>query len=72
VYVFTGEEKEIDDFWERGGSDTFPYLFVEMRDFFKMAGPVVPAIYLVENGRAFRYFHYRSLQEKEISDFFAE
>ena len=41
-----------------------------MKQFFSIAGPSVPSIYLLENGKVVKQYNYRSINEKEIQDFF--
>ena len=70
LYVFTGDEQELPTFWEESRSEQFKYFFLPMRNFFEIAGPSVPSIYLVNNGVVETHFHYRNIDESKIKSFF--
>lgn len=71
LYVFTGDPNELPGFWEESRSEPFPYVFLPMRTFFSIAGPSVPSIYLVRDGKIEQHFHFRTISEQSISDFCA-
>lgn len=68
--VFTGDEALYDHFLEESNSDPYNHIFLPMKLFFKMAGPSVPAIFLVDDGTVMQQYNYRSIDEKEIKEFF--
>ncbi|HNI55913.1 MAG TPA: DoxX family membrane protein [Chitinophagales bacterium] len=70
VYVFTGDEQELPQFWQESRSNQFHYFFLPMRNFFEIAGPSVPSIYLVDGGKVTTHFHYRNIDETAIKSFF--
>jgi len=70
IYIFTGDENLLNTFWEESNSEKFKYGFLPMKQFFSIAGPSVPSIYLLENGKVVKQYNYRSIDEKEIKDFF--
>ncbi|MFI5171032.1 MAG: MauE/DoxX family redox-associated membrane protein [Chitinophagales bacterium] len=72
IYIFTGDENNLGNFWEESDSQKFNYLFLPHKNFFRIAGPTVPSIYLSDNGKITRQFNYRSLDEKEIKTFFED
>ena len=70
IYVFTGDVNLLNTFWDESNSAKFTYDFLPMKQFFSIAGPSVPSIYLLENGKVVKQYNYRSINEKEIQDFF--
>ncbi len=70
IYIFTGDENLLNNFWEESNSEKYRYDFLPMKQFFSIAGPSVPSIYLLENGKVVHQYNYRSINEKEIKDFF--
>lgn len=72
IYLFTGDINKLETFWEASNSDKFTYTFLDQKDFFQIAGPGVPTIYLLENGIIKVQYNYRSLNENEIYDFFGK
>ncbi|MEZ5015309.1 MAG: DoxX family protein [Chitinophagales bacterium] len=69
LYVFTGDENDLDTFLEKSGSELFTYTFIPHSHFFSIAGPSVPAIYLVDNGIVQKQYNYRNINEAEIVRF---
>ncbi len=72
IYVFTGDKNNLNEFWIKSDSQKFNYVFLPTKNFFTIAGPTVPRIYLSDNGEIIMQYNYRSLNEKEIKDFFEE
>ncbi len=72
VCVFAGEASRLPDFLEESNSSLYPNVFIPLHDFFRMAGPSVPVIFLSENGKLIKQYNYRSIDEKEIRAFFAQ
>lgn len=72
VYVFTGDPKDLPEFWENSRSQKFPYVFLPMREFFSIAGPSIPSLYLAENGEFKQQFNYKNIDENTIKAFFQE
>ncbi len=70
--VFTGDESLLNTFWEEGNSQPFQYTFLPLKQFFFIAGPVVPSIYLIDHGKVVKQYNYRSINEKEIREFLEE
>lgn len=68
--VFTGDSALMHTFWAESQGAEYPYIYMPMRSFFSIAGPSVPSIYLVDNGQIVQHFHFRSIDETIISDFF--
>lgn len=72
VYLFLGEEKNLDQFWEQSGSDKFTYYILPVDDFFKASGSSLPAIYFVDNGKVVKKAAYRTLNDKDVATFFGK
>ncbi len=72
LYVFAGNQNELAGFTQNGGSAGFHSLFLDMRTFFSIAGPIVPSIFLLDNGKVYRQYNYRDIDENEISGFLAK
>ena len=72
VYLFLGEEKNLDQFWEESGSDKFTYYILPVDDFFKASGSHLPAIYFVDNGKVVKKAAYRTLNDKDVATFFGK
>jgi len=70
IYIFAGNKEDLPEFWKRGGSKEYLYDFIPVRQFFDIAGPVVPSVFLTDNGIIRQQYNYRNIDEKEIKDFF--
>lgn len=70
VILFAGDSTQLNNFLEQSSSTLHPYTFLPLRNFFAIAGPSVPAIFLSENGILVQEYNYRSIDEKEIEYFF--
>ncbi len=69
-YIFLGDEKKVEAFWEETESTKFQYKVIPVKEFFEISGSQLPAIYLFDNGEVKAKFGYRTIDEKEINEFF--
>ena len=69
LFVFTGDEMLLPEFLEKSNAPRFNYVFLPMRDFFSIAGPSIPSIYLSDNGKFIHQFNYKNIDEATIISF---
>ncbi|MBC8045887.1 MAG: DoxX family protein [Fimbriimonadaceae bacterium] len=69
-YVFYGDEKYLESFWNGSHSKQFAYKIIPVQNFFRVSGPHLPAVYLFNNGKVIKKFSNDSFDETEISNFF--
>lgn len=72
IYVFAGDKEDLPAFLEKGGSANFNSFFLDIRTFFNIAGPIVPSVYLINDGTVIQQFNYRDIDENEIIRFLAK
>lgn len=72
IYVFAGSPADLPAFLEKGGKTSFNHLFLDMHAFFNIAGPVVPSIFLVDNGKVVEQYNYRDINENELVAFLSK
>jgi hypothetical protein len=66
--VLGGKEKRLQKFLDGTNSGTVPFTHVQPMDsFIRMAGPYVPAIFFVENGKVVRSLRYTGLTRSAIA-----
>lgn len=73
-YVLGGAKDNLGKFWDDTQSYEFPYMFLpetaeNIQKFFGMSGPILPSIYLVENGIIKKRLHFGNLNQDLIEDF---
>ena len=72
IYLFMGDEKNLNQFWDDSDSKKFTYYILPVEDFFKASGSHLPAIYFVENGNVVKKAAYRTLNDKDVATFFGK
>lgn len=72
IYLFMGDEKNLNQFWDDSDSKKFTYYILPVEDFFKASGSHLPAIYFVDNGNVVKKAAYRTLNDKDVATFFGK
>ncbi len=71
-YIFFGDEKNMDGFWEKSQSKHFPYVIIPFEEVFQITGGHMPSVFFVENGYVKQRRGYRDLTEGDFKAFFEE
>jgi thiol-disulfide isomerase/thioredoxin len=71
-YVFLGDEKSLNYFWEKTKSYHFPYQIAPPEIFFPLSGNHLPAIYFLNNGKIVKQHGYRTIDDNDIFTFLNE
>jgi len=69
-YVFFGEEKNMEGFWEKSQSKHFPYAIIPFEEVYEITGGYMPSVFFLENGYIKQRTGYRDLTENNFTDFF--
>lgn len=65
-YVFFGDKKELNQFWENSQTNPFPYTIINPELFFKISQPQLPTVYYLKDGKIIARMDFRSLSEENI------
>jgi len=71
-FLFMGNHKIINNFFEASESSKFEYTIIPPKMLLRITSGAIPKIFLVENGEVKGKYGYRDLSEKEIKNFFID
>lgn len=72
IYIFFGDSLKVQNFYSKTFSLSYPYLLLPPKELLEMTNGRIPLIVLLDNGTIVKEYDYRSLNENEIRDFFAD
>ncbi len=69
-YIFYGNKRYLDYFWDKSKSAKFPYKIIDTGLFFSYSGNHLPSIFFIDNEVVKKHTGYRGLDDKMVYDFF--
>jgi len=70
-FILNGKDENIKPFFEETKSENVPHSFFKGRDYLKMSGPELPAIFMVNNSIVDRKPNYFVVNQHDIENWFA-
>ena len=71
-YVFFGDERNMDGFWNKSQSQKFRYSIIPFKEIVAITDGRLPSIFFVENGYIKQKSGYRDLTEEQFKTFFGK
>jgi len=70
LYVFFGDEKNMEGFWKKSQSKRFKYIIISYDEMFNITDGHLPTIFFVERGLVKQKTNYKGLNEEQFLSFF--